>query len=107
MPVSLAQIGLDLDAQLLEFTLMAKAREQAGDEVDKTEEAVVHVSTQGETTRLTAKVGQLSILPHFPPSTPRVTWMRVQRCMYSPVRRFGAYSIHYVLRYYLFASVRK
>lgn len=69
LPVSLAQIGLDLDAHLLEFTLMAKAREQATDEIDKAEEAITHVSTQGETARLTDEVGQLSKLPQDPPNT--------------------------------------
>lgn len=59
LPVSLAQIGQDLDAQLLEFTLMAKAREHTADEVDKAEQV------QEETTRKTDKVRQPADLPRL------------------------------------------
>lgn len=52
LPVSLAQIAHDLDAQLLEFTLMAKAREQAAEGIQIAEEAERAAWSQAETKRV-------------------------------------------------------
>lgn len=60
-PVNLSQIAHDLDAKLLEFTLMAKAREQLADESDQAEEAEKFAWRQGERQRIERKVRVYSI----------------------------------------------
>lgn len=52
LPVNLAQVADDLDVQLLEFTLMAKAREQAAGEAHTAEEAEKVAWRQAETKRI-------------------------------------------------------
>lgn len=69
LPVNLTQIAHDLDAKLLEFTLMAKAREQIADEANTAEEVEKDAWRQGETKRVEDMVRALSkilstILPH-------------------------------------------
>ncbi|CAM9898127.1 unnamed protein product [Ectocarpus sp. 4 AP-2014] len=52
LPVNLVQIAHDLDAKLLEFTLMAKAREQVAKEALTAEEAEKDAWRQAETKRV-------------------------------------------------------
>lgn len=52
LPVNVCQVGHDLDAQLLEFKLMADAREQAANDSHKAEEAEKLSWTQAETKRI-------------------------------------------------------
>ncbi|CAM9314821.1 unnamed protein product [Ectocarpus sp. 12 AP-2014] len=52
LPVNLVQIAHDLDAKLLEFTLMAKAREQVAKEALTAEEAEKNAWRQAETKRV-------------------------------------------------------
>lgn len=52
LPVSVGQVGHDLDAKLLEFKLMANAREQAAYDSHKAEEAKKLAWTQAETKRI-------------------------------------------------------
>lgn len=60
LPVNLAQIAHDLDAKLLEFTLMAKAREQIADKAHTAEEVEKDAWRQGETKRVEDMVRALS-----------------------------------------------
>ncbi len=52
LPVNLTQIAHDLDAKLLEFTLMAKAREQVADEAKTAVEAEKGAWRKEETKRV-------------------------------------------------------
>lgn len=51
-PTNLQQITHDLDAQLLEFTLMARAREQAAVEANTAEEAEKDAWRREETKKI-------------------------------------------------------
>lgn len=50
--MNLTQIGHDLDAKLLEFTLMAKARQQVTEEAKRAHEAEKNAWRQIETKRV-------------------------------------------------------
>lgn len=52
LPVNLTQIAHDLDAKLLEFTLMAKAREQVAKEAQTAAEAEKGAWRKEETKRV-------------------------------------------------------
>lgn len=60
LPVNLVQIAHDLDAKLLEFTLMAEAREQVAKEALTAEEAEKDAWRQAETKRVEDMVRALS-----------------------------------------------
>lgn len=55
-PVNLGQIAHDLDAKLLEFTLMAKARERVAEEARSVAEAEKNAWREGETKRVEDEV---------------------------------------------------
>lgn len=59
LPVNLTQIAHDLDAKLLEFTLMAKARERVSEEAHSAAEAEKSAWKEGETKRLEDEVRSL------------------------------------------------
>lgn len=60
LPANLSQIAHDLDAKLLEFTLMAKARKQIADEANTAEEVEKDAWRQEETKRVEDMVRALS-----------------------------------------------
>lgn len=59
LPVNLNQIAHDLDAKLLEFTLMAKARERVANEAHSAAEAEKDAWREGETKRVEEEVRPL------------------------------------------------
>lgn len=61
LPVNLTQIAHDLDAKLLEFTLMAKAREQVAEETHTAEEAEKGAWREEETKRVEDMVSVASM----------------------------------------------
>lgn len=58
LPVTAGQIAQDLEAHLLEFTLMANAREQAAAQAKTAQEAERTAWREKETRRIVEKVGQ-------------------------------------------------
>lgn len=83
LPVNLTQIAHDLDAKLLEFTLMAKARERVAKEAHSAAEAEKTAWREGETKRVEDEVRSLLLY------TP------VSRCaLYALVARVSHLAVH-------------
>lgn len=80
LPVNLTQIAHDLDAKLLEFTLMAKARERVSEEAHSAAEAEKSAWKEGETKRLEDEVRSLLLYTPIMLRDVRLSRLSVSPC---------------------------